>query len=615
MPDQLSPQQLISELENLESILGKFETALDDKFAPLKAGLDVAESNLGKLATNASAALIRETIDRALDQALGANDYVSANDILNLNLALTTDFSDVPGIPSISSTLNLSLNLDNPISTPSIGFKDVRLDLGSFVQDFAKPIIGEVGQVLKPFQPIREILTKEVPGLDKLDVHISLLSLAKTFGGASNFALFDALDQFSTIVNAVDQADATVNNLAGDNRFIQLGDFSANASGQIITSTPYAIAPLDRAASKGLSFFSDAKNLAGGGFAFPLLEIPSTAFDLLLGKDVSLLNFSLPEFSAGFSYSQKFPLVPPWPVFFNWSGRAAFTSPGLTFGYDTAGLKNNTPLSGFYLDGSRPLFEVDATLKAGASAGIPVLFEVGGDVFLTGSADFYLPDRQSKVRPSNLDSLFDTGFFAIEGKVQVGANAWLEHITFNPIKGFLGLITGDFDKLVERYEKNIVTFDLFNFGSDAQGPVQLPPNLASYDDASRILVLNTGTRADQRNVSQTVIDEQFSITATGDVAAFGYQETYSGFNKVVAYADAGNDTISVDAIAIAECMAVLETTTCTGLHWQTNSMAMRGTIASAVVTVMIRCTAARGTIASMAMRAMILCLVKLTMTC
>ena len=275
MPDPLSPQQLISKLKRLETTLEKFETALDDKFAPLKVGLDAAETNLGKLATNADASLVRQTIDAALDQALGANDYVSANDILNFNLALTTDFGDAPGIPSIASTLNLSLNLDDPISTPSLAFKDVRLDLGSFVQDFAKPVIGEVGQVLKPFEPIREVLTKEVPGLGDLGVHISLLSLAKTLRGASDFALFDALDQFSTVVNAVDQAETTVNNLVGDNRFIHLGDFSANANGQITTSTPYAIAPLEQAASQGLSFFSDAKNIVGGGFTFPLLETPS----------------------------------------------------------------------------------------------------------------------------------------------------------------------------------------------------------------------------------------------------------------------------------------------------------------------------------------------------
>ncbi|MCY7277560.1 MAG: hypothetical protein LH702_28450 [Phormidesmis sp. CAN_BIN44] len=61
MPDQLNPQQLISELESLETVLSKFETALDDKFAPLKAGLDTAEANLGKLATDADAALLRGT--------------------------------------------------------------------------------------------------------------------------------------------------------------------------------------------------------------------------------------------------------------------------------------------------------------------------------------------------------------------------------------------------------------------------------------------------------------------------------------------------------------------------------------------------------------------------
>lgn len=61
MVDPLSPQQIITELESLETTLGKFETALDDKFAALKNGLDNAEANLSKLAANADAALIRQT--------------------------------------------------------------------------------------------------------------------------------------------------------------------------------------------------------------------------------------------------------------------------------------------------------------------------------------------------------------------------------------------------------------------------------------------------------------------------------------------------------------------------------------------------------------------------
>ncbi|MBW4474768.1 MAG: hypothetical protein KME45_30970 [Stenomitos rutilans HA7619-LM2] len=560
MPDQLSPQQLINELNNLETILGKFETTLDDKFAPLKAGLDNAEANLGKLATNADAALIRQTIDAALDQALGANDYISANDVLNFNLALTTDFGDAPGIPSIASTLNLSLNLDNPSSTPSLAFKDVRLDLGSFVQDFAKPVIGEVGQVFKPFDKIREVLTKDVPGLGDVGVKINLLDLAETLGKSQGKAfdtsLFDALVQFPTIINAVDQAENAVGRLSEGDRFIHLGDFSANANGQITTSTPYVIAPLDQAASKGLSFFSDAKNIVGGGFTFPLLETPNTAFNLLLGQDVGLLNFKLPGFSAGFEYNQVYDFVIPTPIPIPaqayWGGQASFTSPGLTIGYDTLGLKGGSALAGFYINGTQSLFDVNARLKGGVGVGIPKILAAGGEVFLQGDASFYLPEQQEKVRLSALGSVLNTGFFDSKGKVQVGANLWAEHITFNPIKGFLGIITGDFDKLVDHYDLPIFTIDLFNFDSRHSNSNPLPPNLASDDTATGTLLLNLGTRADQRNVSKEVINEQFNITTDGVVSAFGYQETHTGFTKVVAYADAGNDDIAVNAAAIAE---------------------------------------------------------------
>lgn len=319
---------VINQLNNLEQFVETLQVAIDDQTTKLINGLNQAESDLSKLNPNAAPALIRQTIDAVLDQTLGQADYVNAADDLNLNLQLTTDFGDAPGIPSILSQLNVTLSLDTANSTPIATFKDVKLDLNSFFQDFADPVIGKVKQAIQPFDPIRKILTTNVPGIDKIGVKINLLDLAKQFGNDNNFELFDALDQFSTVVNAVDQAEAVVGGLQGGDRFIHLGDFSVGGNGQILTTNLFDALPLQQASSKGLSFFSDAKNIAGGGFTFSLLEQPTSAFDLLLGKEVGLMNFKLPELKAGFDFSDKYPIpVPiPVPIFANFGGSANFSS-------------------------------------------------------------------------------------------------------------------------------------------------------------------------------------------------------------------------------------------------------------------------------------------------
>ena len=411
VPNQtLTPTAAISQLNQLEQFVETLQVAIDDQTPKLLNGIHQAESDLAKLNSNAAPALIRQTLDTALDQTLGQADYVNAADTLNLNLQLTTDFGDAPGIPSLLSQLNVALDLDTANSTPIATFKDVKLDLNSFFQDFADPVIGKVKQAIQPFDPIRKILTTNVPGIDKIGIKINLLDLAKQSGG-NNFALFEALDQFSNVVNAVNQAESVVGGLQGGDRFIHLGDFSVGGNGQILTTNLFGTSPLQQATSKGLSFFSDAKNIAGGGFSFSLLEQPTSAFNLLLGKDVGLMEFKLPELKASFGFSDKYPIpVPiPVPIFANFGGSANFSSSGLTFGYDTAGLKSNAPLAGFYIDGTQPLFNVDAELKAGVSGGIPVIAEAGGDVFLDGKASFYLPGNSAKVRLSQLDNLLSSG--------------------------------------------------------------------------------------------------------------------------------------------------------------------------------------------------------------
>ncbi|OKH30228.1 hypothetical protein NIES2119_31335 [[Phormidium ambiguum] IAM M-71] len=474
---------------------------------------------------------------------------VDLNGAADINLNLVTNFGDsAKGLPSIRSDLNLDWSLNNPGSLPSVQFNDVKLDLGSFINDFAEPIVDTVNEVIKPFDPIRKVLTTNIPGLDTIGVNINLLSLAKSFANTPfNDELFNALDKFSSVVTAIDQASSAVNALSESDRYIKLGSFSIDNTGNIATSNPFTTSPIEQANSKGLTFFSDAKKIPGGGLTFPLFDNPTKGFNLLLGQDVELLEFKLPEFKAGFNYNESIgplPIPLPIPIYANFSGNASFTSPGITFGYDTAGFQNNDPFQGFYINGSNPIFEVGVGLSAGVSAGIKKIAEAGGDVFIKGDVDFYLPGRKEKVRLDDLNNLFSSSFFDSQGKVYAGAKIWAEHITFNPIKGLWGLFTGDFEKIVDRHEKNLVTIDIFDFGNNGGTP-KPPPNLANFNSANGELRLNMGEFANERNVSKDVIDEQFTLTPNIVVAAFGEKETYSGVTRIVAFAGTGNDAIAL----------------------------------------------------------------------
>jgi len=469
----------------------------------------------------------------------------------DVNLNLVTSFNGAKDLPSIHSDLDLDWSLDNASSAPTIAFNNMKLDLGSFFNGFAEPIVDAVDKIIAPFEPVRKVLTTNIPGLDKIGIDINLLDIAEVSGFADQ-ELFEAIDQFGDVIDAVSDAKNLVGDLSESNRLINLGSFTANVNGEIETSNPNQDT-LQQAESKGLSFFTDVQTIPGGGLSFPLFDTPTQAFNLLLGQDVDLLNFQLPGFGAGFNFGDKIPLPTPLPVpiFINYDFDADFTSPGLIFGYDTTGIKNGDPFQGFFIDGSKPIFEVDAEISGGVSAGVPKIAEAGGKAFIKGEVDFYLPGRQEKARIQDLVNIFSSSnFFDSEGSVTAGASIWAEHITLNPIKGFLGILTGDFEKLVDRHEKNLVTFDIFDFSTNSSDPPE-PPNLATLLTNGE-LRLNMGSFASERNINQNIEDENFGVTSNVIVSAFGEEETYANVSKIIAFADTGNDVISIEADVIAE---------------------------------------------------------------
>ena len=126
---------------------------------------------------------------------------------------------------------------------PQIDFQNVNLDIGSFVSNFAQPILGQVDDILEPLRPIRDALIQDTKLLSKLgldgffdkkwpvpdggDSQVATIELAdvalRALGSGLPQQVFEFLDTFNKIDNLIQQINSIP---AGENILIPLGDFS-----------------------------------------------------------------------------------------------------------------------------------------------------------------------------------------------------------------------------------------------------------------------------------------------------------------------------------------------------------------------------------------------------
>nr|WP_290221501.1 hypothetical protein [Trichocoleus desertorum] len=563
------PKAIAQSLQNIETLLNNLKVPFgddpqdnDDNFSKLFNTIQTASSGLG---STSDEKLIRETLrtlDNSLDNTFGQRDYINpdfinglSNDpIFDFTKSLKTNFGQ--GLPALHSEFNLNWSLTNSAQV-STSFKKIQLDLGSYFDDLIVPFLKPVSDILRPFEPIRKALTTNIPGLDDFGIKINLLSLASTTGLTQgkeySRELIDAISKFSEVLDTVNQAQALVKNL-GESRFIDLGEFSLSANSEIINPLPFSTTPITQAVNKVPDFFSKIKSVTGDRFHLPFLAQSTPAFNLLIGKpDVKLIEYTFPGMTAGFKYEQEVPIpIPlPIPVVAKFGGEANFSSPGLTIGYDSFGIISNNPINGFYLDGSKPIFELRAGLIAGVSAGVKKIAYAEGNVDITGDINFFLPERSSQVRYTELSNVFTSGKFNTTGEVTAGLKLHAEHITLNPIKGLWGVFTGDFKELVDTYDYASPRISVFKFGdSGSTDSAQVKPNLATYDSTTHELRLNMGSSEarSRRNVNQGEINEKFDVSLELVVSAFGQQDSpYKNVSKILAFGDTGNDVISIGA--------------------------------------------------------------------
>ncbi|MBD1867253.1 hypothetical protein H6F95_08060 [Cyanobacteria bacterium FACHB-471] len=511
------------------------------------------------------------------DETPNANDLVDAQLTANadVRLNLATSFDGSAKFPKLNTDLVLdwdfnAADVDDAKfgNLPELKFTDVKLDLGSFLSDFAKPIVGEVRKITRPVEPILDVITSPLPLLDQFGIKVSLLDIATNpvfATGVPQLDFIDAIKNVADVAKVLDSIDTDEGSV-----LIDLGGFSLpNADirevsnlNEISIDSNNIIAPsgnpLQQATSQSTTannFFAEAQ---GGGLSFPILESPTEAFKLLLGKtDATLFKADLPELSAGFNYSVDVPVFPG--IFVKVGGEGGFGA-NLDFGFDTEGLiaaaspggsASDVFNKGFFVDSSSN-FKLNLGFFAGGGVGIPGAAELSAELFISGGVVLTLDDptpSDSKVRPPEILQNLSKGIncvFEVEGKVEAGARVSYE---------LLFVFEDSFE--IARFPIPGLNFE-YGCSSGTKTPV------LATDLGGNLLRLNMGPNAADRGADTPFLDEVnevFEVQAGAEpgqvfVGAFGYVQPYPtnspGVDKIIADGGTGDDVIIIQSGVTAE---------------------------------------------------------------
>ncbi|MEG4030535.1 MULTISPECIES: DUF4347 domain-containing protein [unclassified Microcoleus] len=410
-------------------------------------------------------------------------DLFNANLKSNANLGLTakTSINGNAAFPSYNFDLAVNwpiLNYANGQLTgpqkPAVAFNNMQLDLGTFVNNFAKPVIGKISDVIKPFRPVINLLNADTKLLSKLgiagpfdknkDGKVSVLELAAKISGR------DIDTRFLDAVAKVDKVVSLANQIANSPDKIDLGSYTLGnidvtaQSANLQNASPVPKTAVQQTAKQQINSKTNGKvkeflNALQDidGFDVPLLTKPQTAIQLLIGKpDVPVFTYQMPKLGFNFNIRKDFPIWGP----INGLLEGKFSaSAHLGFGYDTYGLnqwKNSNfaagsagkVLDGFYVsdrenaDGTgRDVDELtlDASIAVGAGIDAKIVSgyvkggiqgKVGIDLIDIGE---FQPKKggDGKIRTSEITSRISkpSQLFDVTGKVNAFLGAEVKSIS------------------------------------------------------------------------------------------------------------------------------------------------------------------------------------------
>jgi Ca2+-binding RTX toxin-like protein len=483
--------------------------------------------------------------------------------VADVNLVLIASFGGNTAFPRVLADFSLywRWDLKDGAQTPRIEFKNLRLDLGSFLGDFLAPILKEIRKVTEPVQPIIDVVTAKLPILSELAGRkITLLDLAEVFGllePSTRVFIEDILSVISLINKLEGLGEGTI--------LIPLGSFSLSDDGsgqmrniglmedlgrldlgsQIASGLNTGPGTSQTFVNQTAGFASDIGALSN--FSIPIFDNPSEIFNLFIGESVRLVEWRMPQFKFEFEYVQRIPIYPP--LYAQFGGRLGATI-DIGFGYDTYGIQKYISseaknwvdiLDGFYVidfdanGNERPELTLYGELFAGVSINLG-LIEVGvkGGVYAKVEFDLNDVNDDGRVRVSEIIANAQQDprcIFNIHGEIGVFLEAFLK----------VDLFFFSIDKTWRFGE-----FVLFEFDVNCPEPV-----LA--EKVGGDLVLNVGSRAGKRlEIDTNDNAETFIVKHTGgsagsetvEVAWGNYTAAFDGIARIVVEdAGQGNDVL------------------------------------------------------------------------
>ena len=330
----------------------------------------------------------------SLDINGDSNNHATVNRLLStphetlfdLNVSFAADFNfevvlglsagvDNPSLPELLADLEFDWgwSYDTGATSPDLRLTNIRLDLGSLIEDFVTPIANRVADTLRPIGEFLDQLTEPLPGLDQIDGFGEGLDEAGNSQRPANIlGLINFVNEledrreidWSFVVaaqNAINLVQ-TINNSLNYTGTIGLGSIYGLATGNVTweaASDPGIPADLENSfteittSTKGGS----TDNSRGGFVIFDYVKDIGNWAKLLQGGSATLFTYELPILEAKFPFDAvigRF-LAGPIPISITAFGSLNLAA-DLAFGYDTFGIQkaisNGNPLlsvDGFYI--------------------------------------------------------------------------------------------------------------------------------------------------------------------------------------------------------------------------------------------------------------------------
>ncbi|MCC6234628.1 MAG: right-handed parallel beta-helix repeat-containing protein [Verrucomicrobiales bacterium] len=390
-------------------------TSLDLRFE-----IDLRDPLPGTAETEKNRLTFQDLARSKLSQVLHAGFSGSAN----INLVLVTSFGGDANFPSLAADFTLSWSFtsadDFALRPPTVAFRNVRLNMGEFITRFSKGILGKIQEFIEPIRPVIEFLNEPIPGVSELlgrDYRVVDL-LFEGVPGTERNGISVFVTQFVRIADLVNQLNA-FSDTGG--LWIPLGSFGFGRTdirtvadlSRVLEQTEVLRALRERLPGLNVRIGELVESMAdlgdtGSGITFPILDDPKIAFQLLLGKDVSLIEYHMAPLVFERQFEKAIPLLGPLMAYV--SGRFKVEA-RLAFGYDTRGVRQFLEsrngldlLNGLFMqdrlaDGSdRREFTLDANLRIGVKveAGAGRTGAEGG-IQGSGYLDLRDPDHDGRV--------------------------------------------------------------------------------------------------------------------------------------------------------------------------------------------------------------------------